>query len=200
MNTDTITTSRVYEHSESVMANVGYIRVSSVEQNTARQLDDVALDRTFEDKASGATTNRPKLQEMLEYVREGDTIHVHSIDRLARSLSDLLDMVSSLKARKVNVHFHKENLLFTSEVNHTQNLMLSMMGAVAQFEREISKERQREGIAKAKAAGAYKGRKKAVDNATIRAAMAEEGASFRKVAEKLGVGVSTVQRAMKEAV
>ena len=182
------------------MANVGYIRVSSVEQNTARQLDDIALDRTFEDKASGATTNRPKLQEMLEYVREGDTIHVHSIDRLARSLSDLLEMVSNLKARKVNVHFHKENLLFTSEVNHTQNLMLSMMGAVAQFEREISKERQREGIAKAKAAGAYKGRKKAVDNATIRAAMAEEGASFRKVAEKLGVGVSTVQRAMKEAV
>ena len=182
------------------MANVGYIRVSSVEQNTARQLDDVALDRTFEDKASGATTNRPKLQEMLEYVREGDTIHVHSIDRLARSLSDLLEMVSNLKARKVNVQFHKENLLFTSEVNHTQNLMLSMMGAVAQFEREISKERQREGIAKAKAAGAYKGRKKAVDNATIRAAMAEEGASFRKVAEKLGVGVSTVQRAMKETV
>lgn len=182
------------------MANVGYIRVSSVEQNTARQLDGVALDRTFEDKASGSTTNRPKLQEMLEYVREGDTIHVHSIDRLARSLSDLLDMVSSLKARKVNVQFHKENLLFTSEVNHTQDLMLSMMGAVAQFERAISKERQREGIEKAKVAGAYKGRKKAVDNATIRAAMAEEGASFRKVAEKLGVGVSTVQRAMKESV
>lgn len=179
------------------MANVGYIRVSSVDQNTARQLDGVALDRTFEDKASGATTNRPKLKEMLEYVREGDTIHVHSIDRLARSLADLLELVGALKARKVNIHFHKENLLFTSEVNHTQDLMLSMMGACAQFERAISKERQAEGIVKAKAAGAYKGRVKTVDDEAIRKAMAEEGASFRKVAKALGVSLSTVQRAMK---
>lgn len=179
------------------MANVGYIRVSTIDQNTARQLDGVTLDRIFEDKASGATTNRPKLKEMLEYVREDDTIHVHSIDRLARSLVDLLDMVSALKARKVNVHFHKENLLFTSEVNHTQDLMLSMMGAVAQFERAISKERQREGIAKAIDAGVYKGRVKTIDDGAIRKAMAEEGASFRKVAKALGVSLSTVQRAMK---
>lgn len=179
------------------MASVGYIRVSSVDQNTARQLDGVALDRIFEDKASGATTDRPKLQEMLEYVREGDTIHVHSIDRLARSLSDLLELVSSLKARKVSLSFHKENLLFTSEVNHTQDLMLAMMGAVAQFERAISKERQREGIVKAKKAGAYKGRVKTVDDDAIRKAMAEDGASFRKVAKALGVSLSSVQRAMK---
>jgi DNA invertase Pin-like site-specific DNA recombinase len=179
------------------MADVGYIRVSSVDQNTARQLDGVILDRIFEDKASGATTDRPKLKEMLEYVREGDTIHVHSIDRLARSLSDLLEMVSALKARKVNVRFDKENLLFTSEVNPTQDLMLSMMGAVAQFERAISKERQREGIVKAKAAGAYKGRVKTVDDEAIREAMAVEGASFRKVAKQLHVSLSTVQRAMK---
>lgn len=179
------------------MANVGYIRVSSVDQNTARQLDGVALDRIFEDKASGATTDRPKLKEMLEYVREGDTIHVHSIDRLARSLTDLLDLVSSLKARGVSLNFHKECLLFTSEVNHTQDLMLAMMGAVAQFERAISKERQREGVAKAKERGAYKGRVKSIDDETIRAAMAEEGASFRKVAKALGVSLSSVQRAMK---
>jgi len=70
------------------MASVGYIRVSTIEQNTARQLDGYTLDRIFEDKASGATTDRPKLQEMLEYVREGDTIYVHSIDRLARSITD----------------------------------------------------------------------------------------------------------------
>lgn len=179
------------------MANVGYIRVSSVDQNTARQLDDIPLDRIFEDKASGATTDRPKLKEMLEYVREGDTIHVHSIDRLARSLSDLLELVSCLKARKVNLSFHKENLLFTSEVNHTQDLMLAMMGAVAQFEREISKERQREGIVKAKAAGTYKGRLKKVDDEAIREAMAVDGASYRKVAKALNVSLSTVQRAMK---
>lgn len=179
------------------MANVGYIRVSSVDQNTARQLDGVTLDRIFEDKASGATTDRPKLKEMLEYVREGDTIHVHSIDRLARSLADLLDLVSSLKARGVSLSFHKENLLFTSEVNHTQDLMLAMMGAVAQFERAISKERQREGVAKAKVRGVYKGRSKTIDDEAIRTAMAVEGASFRKTAKALGVSLSTVQRAMK---
>ena len=179
------------------MANVGYVRVSSVDQNTARQLDGVTLDRIFEDKASGATTNRPKLQEMLEYVREGDTIHVHSIDRLARSLSDLLELVSSLKARKVNLHFHKEGLVFTGEANHTQDLMLSMMGAVAQFERAISKERQAEGIIKAKLAGAYRGRVKSIDDEAIRTAMAADGASFRKVAKELGVSLSSVQRAMR---
>ena len=182
------------------MANVGYIRVSSSDQNSQRQLDGVLLDETFEDNVSAATTSRPKLQEMLKYVRAGDTIHVHSIDRLARSLSDLLKLVESLNEKGVSVHFHKENLQFTGADDKYQNLMLQMMGAVAEFEREMIRERQREGIAKAKVAGAYKGRKKAVDNATIRAALAEEGASFRKVAEKLGVGVSTVQRAMKEAV
>lgn len=181
------------------MASVGYIRVSTIEQNTARQLDGYTLDRIFEDKASGATTDRPKLQEMLEYVREGDTIYVHSIDRLARSLSDLLELVSNLKARKVSLKFHSENLLFTSEVNHTQDLMLAMMGAVAQFERAISKERQKEGIEKAKAAGVYTGRVKTINDDAIREAMNAPDASYRKVAKALNVSLSTVQRAMKSA-
>ncbi|KAA6193746.1 MULTISPECIES: recombinase family protein [Pseudomonas] len=181
------------------MAHVAYIRVSSEEQNTDRQLDGIAVDRTFSDKVSGATTERPALKEMLSYVRDGDTIHVHSVDRLARSLADLLALVTYLRKAGVCVHFHKEQLLFTSEVNPTQELMLSMMGAVAEFERAIIKERQREGIAKAKAKGVYKGRVKKVDDQAIRDAMGREGASFRKVAAELGVSLSTVQRAMKAA-
>lgn len=178
------------------MAQVGYKRVSSADQNTARQLDGVVLDEVFEDRVSGATTERPALQEMLRFVRKGDTIHVHSIDRFARSLKDLLELVEDLKARGVELRFHKEGLVFTSEKNPTQDLMLSMMGAVAQFERSMIRERQAEGIAKAKAAGVYKGRRKAVDDDAIRAAVAG-GLSFRKAAEGLDVSLSTVQRAMR---
>ncbi|MGY3172340.1 DNA invertase Pin-like site-specific DNA recombinase [Pseudomonas sp. TE12234] len=179
------------------MSQVGYVRVSSADQNTARQLDGVVLDRVFTDKVSGATTERPQLQEMLQYVREGDTIHVHAIDRLARSLVDLLELVEGLTKRGINVHFHNPNLLFTGESNDPmQTMMLSMMGAVAQFERAISKERQREGIKKAKAAGVYKGRAKTVDDLAIRESIAA-GSSYRETAKTLGVSLSTVQRAMK---
>ncbi|RON69831.1 recombinase family protein [Pseudomonas fluorescens] len=179
------------------MANVGYVRVSTVDQNSARQLDGVSVERLFEDKVSGATTDRPQLQEMLRFIREGDTVHVHSIDRLARSLEDLLKLVKDLNNRKIGIHFHKEQLLFTGESNPVQELMLSLLGSVAQFERAMIKERQREGIAKAKEAGVYKGRVKIVDDAAIRAAMQSEGASFRKVAKAMNVSLSTVQRAMK---
>lgn len=180
------------------MANVGYIRVSTVDQNTERQLDGIALDKVFTDKVSGATTDRPQLQALLDYVREGDVIHVHSIDRLARSLVDLLALVQEQVARGVHIHFHKENLLFTGESNPTQELMLSIMGSVAQFERAMIRERQREGIAKAKQKGVYKGRSKTIDDAAIRAHVAA-GNSYRKTAEDLGINLSTVQRAMKAA-
>lgn len=178
------------------MAQVGYKRVSSADQSTARQLDGVALDEVFEDQLSGANTERPALQQMLRYVRKGDTIHVHSIDRLARSLKDLLDLVEDLKCRGVQLQFHKEGLIFTGEKNHTQDLMLSMMGAVAQFERSMIRERQAEGIAKAKATGVYKGRKKVVDATAVHAAI-KGGLSYRKAADALNVSLSTVQRAMK---
>ncbi|MDH4562147.1 recombinase family protein [Pseudomonas sp. BN411] len=178
------------------MAKVGYVRISSVDQNTARQLDGVQVDKTFTDKVSGATTDRPQLQAMLEYVREGDTIVVHEISRLARSLADLLSLVETLNKRGVAVHFHHEKLEFTGENNAMQKLMLSMMGSFAEFERAISKERQREGIAKAKERGVYKGRVKTVDDEAIRAAVAA-GSSFRQAAKDLNVSLSTVQRAMK---
>lgn len=178
------------------MAQVGYVRVSSVDQNTERQLDGVTLDKAFTDKESGATTDRPQLQAMLEYVREGDTIHVHSIDRLARSLADLLKLVEELNAKGIHICFHKEQLEFTGESNPMQKLMLSMMGSFAEFERSMIRERQAEGIAKAKAKGVYKGRVKTVDDESIREAVTG-GLSFRKTAEELGVSLSTVQRAMK---
>ncbi|WP_137822828.1 recombinase family protein [Pseudomonas sp. D(2018)] len=178
------------------MAQVGYVRVSSVDQNTERQLDGVVLDKVFTDKASGKDVIRPQLQAMLEFVREGDTIHVHSIDRLARSLADLLSLVESLNAKGIHIRFHKEQLEFTGENSPMQKLMLSMMGSFAEFERSMIRERQREGIAKAKEAGVYKGRTKMVDDDAIRAAIAG-GLSFRKAAEQLGVSLSTVQRAMK---
>lgn len=181
------------------MAHVGYIRVSTADQNTERQLDGVHLDERFEDKLSGANTERPQLQAMLKYVRKGDTIHVHSIDRLARSLVDLLAMVQDLNSRGVIVRFHKENLTFEGGTgNAMQTLMFTMMGAFAQFERAVMKERQREGIAKAKEKGVYKGRTKTIDDAAILALLAE-GKSIRAVAAELDVNPSTVQRAKKAA-
>lgn len=138
---------------------VGYIRVSSFEQNPERQLDQVKLDRTFTDKASGKDTKRPELEALLAFVREGDTVVVHSMDRLARNLVDLRQLVETLTMKGVKVMFLKEGLTFTGEDSPMSNLMLSMMGAVAEFERAMLLERQREGIAKAKARGVYRGRK-----------------------------------------
>jgi len=134
--------------------------VSSVDQNLARQLDGISLDERFEDKASGKDMNRPGLEACLKHLRRGDTLHVHSMDRLARSLADLLRLVKELTGRGVAVQFHKEALTFTGEPNPMQDLQLAVMGAVAEFERSMIKERQREGIAKAKADGKHLGRSK----------------------------------------
>lgn len=140
--------------------HVGYTRVSTLDQKTDRQLEGVALDRVFEEKASGKDTKRPVLTECMSYVRQGDTLHVHSIDRLCRNLADLLRIVTELRDKGVCVRFHKENLSFgCGEADATSELMLSMLGAVAQFERALIKERQREGIAIAKAKGKHLGRK-----------------------------------------
>lgn len=138
---------------------VGYVRVSSVDQNTVRQLDGVELDKTFTDKASGKDVKRPQLQAALDYLRDGDTLVIHSMDRLARNLVDLRTIVEQLTSNGIQVQFVKESLTFTGEDTAMSKLMLSIMGAVAEFERSMLKERQREGIAHAKAAGVYKGRK-----------------------------------------
>ncbi len=179
------------------MANgqqVGYIRVSSELQNTQRQLDGVALDRVFEDYASGKDTQRPQLAACLAHVREGDTLHIHSMDRLARNLEDLRRVVREVTARGVVVRFHKENLLFSGDDSPMANLLLSMLGAVAEFERSLIRERQREGIAIAKAAGVYKGRKPALQPTQIGEIRirASRGESKAALAREYGVSRETV--------
>lgn len=178
--------------------HVGYIRVSTVDQNTERQLDGVALDKVFTDKVSGKDTDRPALQQLLSHVREGDTVHVHDISRMARNLQDLKNLVTEITSKGVVLHFHKESLIFTGEDSPMQQLMLSMLGAVYEFERSMILERQREGIQKAKDAGKYKGRKRSVDRDQILALLAE-GNSMRKVAEMTETSLSTVTRVKAEA-
>ena len=138
---------------------IGYVRVSSVDQNAARQLEGLELDKTFTDRSSGKDTHRPQLHAALEYLRDGDVLVVHSMDRLARNLDDLRRIVTELTGRAVQVQFVKENLLFTGDDSALSNLLLSVMGAFSEFERSLLRERQREGIAIAKKAGVYKGRK-----------------------------------------
>lgn len=174
---------------------VGYVRVSTVDQNTERQLDGLALDRTFTDHESGKDTDRPELQECLGYVRDGDTLVVHSMDRLARSLKDLLAVVDDLTGRGVRVRFAKEGLTFTrDEADPCSTLMMQVLGACYQFERSILLQRQREGIAIAKAKGAYKGRKPALSQqaAVEVAARLAGGESATELAQEFGVSRATV--------
>ena len=173
---------------------VGYQRVSTVDQNTDRQLDGVQLDKVFTDKASGKDANRPELDRVLEYIREGDTLVVHSMDRLARNLEDLRRIVRELTGNGIRVEFVKESLTFTGEDSAMNTLLLSMLGAVAEFERSMILERQREGIALAKAAGKYKGRK-----AALTASQANElrtrlaaGESVTALAKEFGISRQTV--------
>lgn len=179
---------------------VGYIRVSSVGQNDARQLDGMALDKTFTDKVSGKDTQRPQLQALLEFVREGDTVLVHSLDRLARSLKDLEAIVTGLTGRGVTVSFVSQGMTFTGEDSPMNTLMLQMLGAVAQFERSLILERQREGIAIAKAKGdVYKGRKASLDAAGVAQlrALLAGGVPKAQAAAKLGVSRATVYSYLK---
>ena len=178
--------------------SIGYIRVSSVGQNKERQLDGLDLDRTFTDRASGKDTQRPQLQAMLAHVRAGDHVYVHSMDRLARSLRDLDDLVKGLTGRGVAVTFSKQGMTFTGDDGPRNTLMLQLLGAVGQFERELIKERQREGIAIAKTKGVYKGRKPSLDDEDKARAreMVAQGTPKAQVAEALGVSRSTLYAAL----
>jgi DNA invertase Pin-like site-specific DNA recombinase len=173
---------------------VGYVRVSSVDQNTVRQLDGVVVERTFTDKASGKDTARPKLDELLAFVRDGDTVIVHSMDRLARNVDDLRRLVRTLTGKGVRVEFIKENLIFTGEDSPMANLLLSVMGAFAEFERALILERQREGIAAAKQRGAYTGRKPALtaDQARQLRERAATGERKSALATEFGISRETV--------
>lgn len=146
---------------------IGYVRVSSITQNTDRQLDGLVLDRVFEEKASGKDILRPVYESCMQYVREGDTLVVHSMDRLARNLDDLRRTEQQLTGRGVRVQFIKEGLTFTGDDSPMANLLLSILGAFAEFERTLIRQRQMEGIALAKQKGIYRGRKKALTNIQV---------------------------------
>jgi DNA invertase Pin-like site-specific DNA recombinase len=178
---------------------VGYIRVSGFDQNPERQLDGVRLDREFTDKASGKDGARPQLDALLRFVRDGDTVIVHSLDRLARNLDDLRRVVRDLTARGVRVEFVKEQLAFTGEDSPMANLLLSVMGAFAEFERALIRERQREGIALAKQRGAYRGRSRsltAVQVADLRE-RAAAGEAKTVLAREFGVSRETVYQYLR---
>ena len=178
---------------------IGYVRVSSFDQNPERQLEHVEVDKVFTDRASGKDAQRPQLDALLAFVREGDTVVVHSMDRLARNLDDLRRLVNGFTQRGVRIEFVKEQLTFTGEDSPMANLMLSVMGAFAEFERALIRERQREGIALARQRGAYRGRKKALAQEQVaelrqRAAAGENKA---QLAREFGISRETLYQYLR---
>lgn len=181
---------------------VGNVRVSCVDRNADRQLELLDADRVFTDRAPGRDTARPQLQALLAYVREGDTIIVQSMDRLARNVDDLRTLVQQQAGRGVRVQFLKENLTFTGDESPLAHLMLSVLGAVAQFKRDLIKERQREGIALARRHGAYRGRKKALDDdkAAEHRRRVAAGEPKSGLARDLGISRETLYRYLRQEV
>ena len=179
-------------------ADIGYIRVSSADLITIRQLADTRLDKVFEDHLSGNCRNRPGLDACLNYLREGDTLHVHSIDRLARNLLHLQQLIDALTARGVTVVFHKENMKFSPDGHGTSDpmsrLMMQMLGAFAEFERSLIRERQREGIAAAKSSGKILGRPKRISDDVLEQVRADValGIPLAKIAKKIGIPRTTL--------
>lgn len=181
---------------------VGYVRVSSVGQNPERQVEALAgCERLFTDRLSGKNADRPALTELVGYVRDGDTVRVASLDRLARNLDDLRRLVTDLTGKGVRVEFIKEGLTFTGEDSAMSKLLLSVMGAFAEFERSLIRERQAEGIAVAKANGVYKGRKPALTVQQVSEAQerVSAGVPKAKVARDLGVSRQTLYSALAGA-
>jgi DNA invertase Pin-like site-specific DNA recombinase len=169
---------------------IGYIRVSTIDQNPDRQLDQLQLDKKFIEYASAKSTiGRPQLQQMLEFVREDDVIFVHSMDRLARNVYDLKKLVTTITEKKVKVCFVKENLEFTNENSSFSNLMLHILGSFAEFEYAFIRERQQEGIVIAKKLGRFKGRSEKLNEGDIEILKKEllTRKSKTKIAEELGI-------------
>ena len=186
------------------MKNIAYVRVSSIDQNIARQQEaieeHIKIDKWFIDKTSGKDKNRPKLNQMLEYVREDDTIYIHSLDRLARNTMDLLNIAKDLTEQGIKLHSLKDSFVFDN--TPSGNLLLTILGGVAEFERAIAKERQLEGIAIAKKNNVYKGRKKIKINKKL---FEELYSDYKKgyitqveFARRLNVSRSTLYRRIKK--
>ncbi len=179
---------------------LGYIRVSSFDQNPERQLEQVPLDRVFTDQASGKDVHRPQLAALLDFVRDGDTVVVHSMDRLARNLDDLRRLVKTLTGKGIQIEFVREQLTFTGEDSPMAHLLLSVMGAFAEFERALMRERQQEGIALAKKRGVYKGRQPALqpDQVAELRQKAQAGAKKARLAREYGISRETVYQYLQK--
>ncbi|WP_131795800.1 recombinase family protein [Fluoribacter gormanii] len=180
---------------------IGYVRVSSYDQNPERQLEGISLDKKFVDHISGKSIQRPQLEKLLDYVRDGDEVIVHSMDRLARNLDDLRHLVKSLTQRDVVLRFMKENLVFKGDDSPMSNLLLSIMGAFAEFERALIKERQLEGIAIAKQKGKYRGRKPSLnqEQVTTLKQRALSGEQKTKLAKDFGISRETLYQYLKNS-
>ena len=178
---------------------VAYIRVSTVEQNEARQTEALAgykMDKVFIEKASGKDTNRPQLQRMLEYIREGDTVFVTELSRLGRSTADLLSIIQQIKDKGADFQSLKEKIETNTPAG---KLQLTMLAAIAEFERDMIKERQAEGIAIAKREGKYKGRaQKKLDNIAQIAEKKKMGVAVAKLAKEAGVSRPTLYRLLND--
>ena len=180
---------------------IGYVRVSSLDQNPQRQLENVPVERTFTDRVSGKNTQRPELEALFVFAREGDTVVVHSMDRLARNLDDLRRLVQELTGRGVRIEFVKENLSFTGDDSPMATLLLSVMGAFAEFERALIRERQREGVVLAKQHGVYKGRKPSLSTGQVAALRQRiaSGESKAQIARELGISRETLYQHLRKS-
>lgn len=179
---------------------LGYVRVSTIDQNPDRQLQGIDLDKKFVDYASGKDTKRPQLDLMLQFAREGDVIIVHSADRLSRNPQDLRSLIDNLTSRGIHIEFVKEGWKFTGDDSPISKLLLGVISHIAEFERELILERQREGIAEAKKAGKYKGGKKKLNDEKIEVMKQylESKKSPSEIAEELGLATSTFYKYLKE--
>lgn len=178
---------------------IGYVRVSSVSQSTARQLDGMKLDKVFEEKASAKTIERPIWEQCKGYVREGDTLHIHSLDRVCRSgAGDVVALVEELTAKGVTVHFHKEGMVFNgSGMSAAQKGVLGILASVAQMERELINERRIEGVEAARKAGKTFGRPKAEVTKQEIETMASEGKKPADIMAEAGISKATYYRILK---
>lgn len=178
---------------------IGYVRVSSLDQNPDRQLENMEVDKVFIDKCSGKNIDRPQFKTMMDYLRDGDTLVVYSLDRLARNLDHLREIVKQLVSQNIKVQFIKENLIFTGDDSPISVLLLSVMGAFAEFERKLIRERQSEGIRAAKAKGKIVGRPLAFTKEMWQKVkeLIQKGESKSKIIKEFGVGRSTFYKYLK---
>ena len=179
---------------------LAYVRVSSIDQNLDRQLHGMDFDKTFADKCSGKASTRKGLQELIDYAREGDEIYVHDISRMARNTADLLSLVEKFNSKGITLKFMKENLAFSGEANPMNDLMLTLLGAIYQFERSMILERQREGIELAKQKGKFKGKQPNKELYAQIQELFESGMSKRAIAIEVGCSRPTVYRALESLV